>query len=88
MITRPGQSYQVWRVWMWSRSLDNEEAQVHSGLLRHGEKKNIVVEQKGGDSICDIGITENRSFLLLGNTLRIITIYRSRKEYFWGQILL
>jgi len=53
-----------------------------------GKEKNILVEQRGGDSIRDIGITDKPSFLLRDNTLRIITIYRSRKAYFWGQILL
>jgi len=28
-ITRPGESYRMWCVWMWSWSLHNEEALVH-----------------------------------------------------------
>jgi hypothetical protein len=37
------------------------------GCCAMGEKKNIVVEQRGGVSICDIGITDNPLFLLLRN---------------------
>jgi hypothetical protein len=36
LITRPEESYRVWRVWMWTWSLDNEEALAHWGLLPHG----------------------------------------------------
>ena len=35
LITRPDESYKVWCVWVWSWSLDNEEALAHYGLLRH-----------------------------------------------------
>jgi hypothetical protein len=38
LITRPGESYRVWCVWVRSWSLDNEVALAHYGLLRH---KNI-----------------------------------------------
>jgi hypothetical protein len=31
LITRPEESYQVWCVWVWSWSLDNEEALDHWG---------------------------------------------------------
>ena len=63
-------------------------AWLTKGCCAMGKEKNILMEQRGGDSIRDIGITDNPSFLLRGNTLRTITIYRLRKEYFWGQILL
>jgi len=33
--TRPEESYRVWCVWVWSWSLDNEQALVHWGLLRY-----------------------------------------------------
>jgi len=33
LITRPEESYRVWFVWVWSWSLDNEEALVQWGLL-------------------------------------------------------
>jgi hypothetical protein len=36
LITRPVESYRVWCFWVWSWSLDNEEALAHWGLLRHG----------------------------------------------------
>jgi hypothetical protein len=39
LSTRPGESYRVWRVWVWSWILDNEEALAHWGLLCHGKKK-------------------------------------------------
>jgi hypothetical protein len=29
LIIRPEESYQVWCVWVWSWSLDNEEALAH-----------------------------------------------------------
>jgi len=35
-MTRPEESYRVWCVWVWSCSLDNEEALAHWGLLGHG----------------------------------------------------
>jgi hypothetical protein len=28
LIARPGEPYRLWCIWMWSRSLDNEEAQA------------------------------------------------------------
>jgi hypothetical protein len=31
LIIRPEESYQVWYVWVWSTSLDNEEALGHEG---------------------------------------------------------
>jgi len=36
LITHPEESYRVWCVWVWSWSLENEEALAHWGLLRHG----------------------------------------------------
>ena len=39
LITRPEESYRLWCGWMWSWSVDNEEALVHRGLLCHGKKK-------------------------------------------------
>ena len=42
LITRPGESYQVWCVWVWSWILDNEEALAHWGLLRHGKKSYLA----------------------------------------------
>ena len=38
LITRPVESSQVWRVWVWSWILGNEEALTNWGLLRHGKK--------------------------------------------------
>jgi len=35
LITRSKESCRVWCVWVWSRSLDNEEALAHFGLLPH-----------------------------------------------------
>ena len=32
-ITRPEESYRVWCVWVWSWSLDNEEAMAHWGAV-------------------------------------------------------
>jgi len=37
LITCPEESYQVWCVWVWSWSLDSEEALAHYGLSSHGE---------------------------------------------------
>jgi hypothetical protein len=34
LITRPGESYRVWCAWVWTWSLDNEEALAHQGLGR------------------------------------------------------
>ena len=39
LITRPEEIYRLWCVWMWSVSLDNEEALGGGGLLRHRKKK-------------------------------------------------
>jgi len=39
IISRPEESYRVWCVWVWSWSLDNEDALVHWWLLRHDEEK-------------------------------------------------
>jgi hypothetical protein len=36
--TRPEESYRVWCGWVWSWSLNNEEALTHWGLLRHEKK--------------------------------------------------
>ena len=35
LTTRPEGSFRVWCVWVWSWSLDNEEALAHWRLLRH-----------------------------------------------------
>ena len=37
-ITRPEGSYRMWRNWVWSWSLDNDEALAQQWLLRHGKK--------------------------------------------------
>ena len=42
-ITRPQESYGVWRVWMWSWSLDNEQGLVHQGLSSH--KRKVMCKQ-------------------------------------------
>jgi hypothetical protein len=42
LITRPEASYQVWCVWVWSWSPDNEEALARQGLLSHWKKRNRV----------------------------------------------
>ena len=34
-ITRPEESYWEWRVWVWSRNIDNAETPAHQGLSRH-----------------------------------------------------
>ena len=39
LITRPEESYRVWCVWVWSWSLDNEEALTHSGCCAIVKKK-------------------------------------------------
>jgi len=49
LITHLDQSYRVWRVWVWSWRLDNEEALAHWGLLRH--KKNIVLPEQSSDTV-------------------------------------
>ena len=41
LITRPGESYRVWCVWVWTWSLHNEEALAYKGLQRHEKKKRI-----------------------------------------------
>jgi hypothetical protein len=38
LITRPEESYRLWCVWVWSWSVDNEEAQAHVGLSSHRKK--------------------------------------------------
>jgi len=40
LITRPEEFYRIWCVWVWSWSLDNEEALAQWGLLCSGEKWN------------------------------------------------
>jgi hypothetical protein len=44
LITHLEESYRVWCVWVWSSSLDNEQALAHWGLLRHeyNEMMNIA----------------------------------------------
>jgi hypothetical protein len=44
LISRPEESYRVWCVWVWSWSLDNEEALAHRGLLRHWGEKIIKMQ--------------------------------------------
>jgi hypothetical protein len=43
LITRPEESYLVWCDWVWSQSLENEEALTHWGLVCHGEKTEFYV---------------------------------------------
>jgi hypothetical protein len=42
LITRPEESYRVWCVWVWLRSLDNKDVLAHWGLLRHSKKRNLL----------------------------------------------
>ena len=42
LITRPEESYQVWCVWVWSCSIDNEEALAHWGLLLHWKQNKLL----------------------------------------------
>jgi hypothetical protein len=46
LITRPEESYRVWRVWVSSRNLVNEEAMAHWGLLRPHPQNNIHREAR------------------------------------------
>jgi len=32
-ITRPEESYRLWCVWVWTQSLDNQEALTHYGAV-------------------------------------------------------
>jgi hypothetical protein len=41
--TRPEGSYRVWRVWVCSRILDNEEVWAHCRLLRHVKREKLGV---------------------------------------------
>jgi hypothetical protein len=41
-ITRPEESYRVRCVWVWSRSLDNEDALAQQGLSSHGKKLKVT----------------------------------------------
>jgi len=59
LITRPELSFRVWCVWVWSWSIDNEEARAHWGLLRHGKEMfipNAVVlwngQRESSNTLC------------------------------------
>ena len=41
LITRPGESYRLWCVWVWSWSLDNEEGLAHWGGCRAIKNQNL-----------------------------------------------
>jgi hypothetical protein len=41
LIIRPEESYPLWCVWVWSWSLDNEEALAHQRVSRHRKKKKM-----------------------------------------------
>jgi hypothetical protein len=43
-IIRPEESYRVWCVWVWSRSIDSEEAMAHWSLTTR-EKKKILKQR-------------------------------------------
>jgi len=43
LITRPEDSYRMWRIWVWFWSLDNEGALAHFGLLRHEKKIDLMI---------------------------------------------
>jgi len=45
LITRPGESYRMWRIWMWSWSFDMRRTWPAKGLLHYGEK-NITSEER------------------------------------------
>ena len=42
LITHPEESYRVWCVWVWSCSIDNEEAVAHWGLLLHWKQNKLL----------------------------------------------
>jgi hypothetical protein len=39
LITRSAESYRVWCVWVWSWSLDNEDALAQKGCCAMGKRK-------------------------------------------------
>ena len=43
LITRPGESYWVWSVWVWSWSLDNKDTLAHWGPVAPWQKKYALV---------------------------------------------
>ena len=47
-ITRPVESYRLWCVWVWSWSLDNDEALAHWGCCAMGGGKLYMLHTKGG----------------------------------------
>jgi hypothetical protein len=60
LIARPEKSYRVGCVWVWSRSLDNEEALAHGAVLRHWGKMEWQ--------------TEHTRVALLGLTHSVLTV--------------
>jgi hypothetical protein len=58
LITRPEESHRVLCVWVWQRSLGNEDTLAQQGLSRHSKKKTpyyvymTVRTQKFKDSLC------------------------------------
>jgi hypothetical protein len=53
MITRLEESYRLWYVWVWSWSLDSEEALAYWVLLRRGKKyaSGVVRSSMGTETV-------------------------------------
>ena len=64
LITRPEESYRVWCVWMWSWSFDNKDALAHWGMLCHGKKNTVLMQQ---NFLCFISL--KTLHLLRSNTI-------------------
>ena len=47
LITRPEESYRLWCVWLWSRSLDNEKDLAYRGCCIMEKKKSLMFYVKG-----------------------------------------
>ena len=66
LIIRPEESYRMWRVWVWSRNLVNEEAMAHwgGGLLRQIKKKYYGTEMRRKWNLRITELQETYFFLL------------------------
>jgi hypothetical protein len=83
LVTRPEESCRVWCVWVWSWSLDNEEALANQGLLRHWKKIFYVKNKHCTET--HIGCTKTHFQLVTQYLLcTAITCFGHRTWPSWG----
>jgi hypothetical protein len=80
LITRPEDSYRLWCAWVWSWSLDNEEALAHWGLSRCAMEKKWSYSYKQCVGVINICVTV---YWVLGSSVTVYWVLGSSVTVYW-----